>query len=301
MFIDMRSNCLIFRLSTAVFFYCICLPNHAAVNDVFPTDYIALKDGTLNSTFYLSHRELKGPYSKGDKLFNGAVDSDLAAIRLSYHMNIGQHYTFAPVAVMSWVNSQSSLGVASKVFGDETKGLTDLRLGGSFWFHRDYDKRQYAAVSLIAAIPTGHYDEHQILNAGENRWKWILGGGIIFPIGERLVIDLSPEVAWYGDNNDYLVQNKLEQEVSYALTGYLRYKFTPDFQLVTGAQVNRGGANAINGIDQHNAPENTRLSVGILYVTSNKDQWQLRYSNDLNAQYGFRTTNEVTLRLTSQF
>ena len=279
----------------------ICIPVSAAVNDVFPTDYIALKDGTLNTALYLGHRRQQGPYVNGHKVFDGSINSSLAAIRLSYHMDIGKNYTFAPVAVMSWADTSSGPALLSRAIGDETKGLTDLRLGGTFWFHRNFDRREYAAVSLFAALPTGHYDERQILNPGENRWKWILSGGLMLPIGNRLVVDLSPEIAWYGDNNDYLVRHRLEQDTSYALTGYLRYKITPDFQLVTGAQINRGGATAIDGINQNNAPENTRLSLGILYLTPSRDQWQLRYSHDSGTEYGFKTTNEVILRLTSQF
>lgn len=279
----------------------LSVPASAAVNDVFPTDYIAMKDGTLNTTFYLGHREQQGPYVKGHKVLNGSIDTDLAALRLSYHMNVGERYTFAPVAVMSWANSQSGPSLLSRAIGDESKGMTDLRLGGSFWFHRDFDKRQYAAVSLFAALPTGHYDERQILNAGENRWKWIMSGGLMFPIGNRLVIDLSPEIAWYGDNNDYLGKYRLEQDVSYALTGYLRYRITPDFQLVTGAQINRGGATAIDGKDLNNAPENTRLSLGVLFFTPGRDQWQVRYSHDSSTEYGFKTINELIVRLTTQF
>lgn len=281
--------------------FMFCTPSSAAVNDVFPTDYIAMKDGTLNTTLYLGHREQQGPYVNGHKVLNGSIDTDLAAMRLSYHMNVGERYTFAPVAVMTWANNHSGPRALSRAIGDESKGLTDLRLGGSFWFHRDFDKRQYAAVSLFAALPTGHYDEHQILNTGENRWKWILSGGVMFPIGNRLVVDLSPEIAWYGDNNDYLSRYRLEQDVSYALTGYLRYRITPDFQLVTGAQINRGGATAINGKDLNNAPENTRLSLGVLFFTPGRDQWQVRYSRDSSTEYGFKTTNEVVVRLTTQF
>lgn len=282
-----------------VFF--INAPVSAAVNDVFPTDYIALKDGTLNTALYLAHREQQGPYVNGHKVFDGSIESNITALRLSYHMDIGERYTFAPVAVMSWTSVNSGPAPLSRAIGDETKGLTDLRLGGSFWFHRDYEKREYAAVSLIAALPTGHYDERQILNAGENRWKWILSGGMMFPIGNRLVIDVSPEIAWYGENKDYLVRHRLEQETSYALTGYLRYRITPDFQLVTGAQINRGGATSIDGKDLNNAPENTRLSLGILFFTPNRDQWQLRFSHDTGNENGFKTINEVILRLTTLF
>lgn len=39
---------------------------------------------------------------------------------------------------------------------------------------------KYIAASLFAALPTGRYDENQVLYADENQWKWILGGGLIF-------------------------------------------------------------------------------------------------------------------------
>jgi hypothetical protein len=272
------------------------LSAQAAVNDVFPSDYIALPDGSLNLTYYLSHREQDGPYKHGHKLFDGRLNTNLAAIRISHHHQIGNDYTFAPIAVLSWANSESSDGVLSKLIGERASGLADLRLGGSFWIHQDRKNQQFAAISMIASLPTGSYQQDRILNIGENRWKWTLGGGLIWPLGDRWLIDAIPEVTWYGDNNDYKGNRKLEQDVSTALTGYLRFLITPQFQLITGAQINRGGATKINEVDQNNAPNNTRLSLGLLYLTPEKQQWQLRYSHDAAVDNGFLTADELTLR-----
>lgn len=277
------------------------MPAGAAVNDIFPTDFIALKDGTTVAALYLADRKQEGFYVKGRKQLDGTIDTQITALRLSHHISVGERYTFSPVAVLAWSKSQTAPNLVSNILGDEAKGMADIRLGGSFWLYRNFEERKYAAISLIATLPTGEYNKRQILNIGENRWKWVLSGGLMFPIGEKFVVDLSPEVAWYGDNNDYLDRFKLEQDMSYALTAYLRYRFTPKFQLVTGTQFNRGGAASINGINQNNAPENTRLSIGLLLFTSDNNQWQLRYSRDSEIENGFRTADEIVLRLNKQF
>jgi len=274
---------------------------HGAVNDIFPSDYVALKDGTLNGTYYLSHRRQEGPIRDGKRLFDGAIDTDLAAIRMSYHMDVGTSSTFAPLVVLSWADSDASSGRLSRIIGDEATGMADLRVGGSFWFHRDREKREFLGVSLVAMLPTGHYNDKRVINIGENRWKWVLGGGMIWPLGEKWIVDISPEVAWYGDNDDYAGNRKLEQDVSYALTSYLRYRITPQFHLYAGLQFNRGGETAINGVDQDNAPDNQRTSFGLLYLTPGRDQWQLRYSRDSSIDNGFKTEDEIALRYSVLF
>ena len=58
-------------------FFMLCTHASAAVNDVFPTDYIAMKDGTISTTLYLGHREQQGPYVNGHKVFAGKLKPNL--------------------------------------------------------------------------------------------------------------------------------------------------------------------------------------------------------------------------------
>lgn len=63
--------------------------------------------------------------------------------------------------------------------------------------------------------------------AGENRWRYVLSAGRQKDTTPRFLVDPSPEIAFYDDNNGYTGNRKLEQRRSYALTGreiLLRYQ-----------------------------------------------------------------------------
>lgn len=284
------------RFFCAAWLLLVSNSSYGAVNDIFPTDAVALPDGTVNMALYAAHRKQAGPYLRGEKLLNGEIDIDIAAVRLSRHLHLNDSFSLAPIAVLSWSRSETSPQSLSNLIGHQANGLGDLRLGGALWFLRDPKNLRYASVNLLATLPTGSYDKNQALNIGENRWKWVLGGGLLWSLSDHWVVDIAPEIAWYGDNDTYVGQRKLSQDMSAALTGYLRYRVTPKFHLMAGGQVNRGGATAINGVSQHNAPDNTRLSFGLFYLTDDKQQWQLRYSRDIDIDAGFRTAGELTLR-----
>ncbi len=38
---------------------------NAAVNDIYPTDFVALPSGSVNVTIYSAHQKISGPYANG--------------------------------------------------------------------------------------------------------------------------------------------------------------------------------------------------------------------------------------------
>lgn len=274
----------------------------AAVSDVYPTDFVALKDGTTNVTLYAVSQQAEGPYRNGGLQLKGEVGLNGAALRVSRLHEFGdeRRYAVAPIAVLSWSEAIPN-AAAARVVGNEVQGLGDLRLGTSLWFVLDRPNREYASVTFFAILPTGQYDGRQALNIGENRYRYTLAGGWMRPLGERWVMDLSPEIAFYGANTDYPMKRVMRQDVSYALTAYLRYRFTPAFQWSAGAQINRGGASTVNGATLSGAPNNTRLSTGLLLMATPEQQWQLRVSRDVDSDNGFRLGSEIALRLNYSF
>lgn len=275
---------------------------HTAVNDIFPTDFVALPDGMSNVTIYGASQHGEGPYRNGTAQMPGEVNLNLFAMRFARQFSVGPEgkYAAGPVAVLSYGDIAFDRKLAS-TFGPGSAGMGDLRLGGAFWFHIDRTNREYGAIALSVALPTGTYNGSRVFNAGENRFKYVLSAGWIQQLGKRWVMDLSPEIAFYGDNDEYLGNRRLSQSVSYALTGYLRYRLDPKLQLVGGAQINRGGATTLDGVPLSGAPDNTRLSAGVLLVTGQHANLQLRYSRDVHIDNGFRSTGDITLRYTISF
>lgn len=277
-------------------------PAFAAQNDLLPTDLIALPDRQLNLALYAAQQSMTGPWRDGQQQLAGEAAIRLTALRVVRHFSVGEQgrYTVAPVAILTAADASANATLAA-VAGREASGVGDLRVGTSFWFHVDRENREYATATLLMTLPTGDYRSSQLLNIGENRIKTVLSLGWMKPLSQRWVLDLSPEVAVFGDNERYLGQRRLSQDVAYAMTATLRHRTTAAWHWYGSAQVNRGGATRVDGQAGTGAPDNTRLALGTLLFTGDGEQWQLRYARDVEASNGFRTDGELVLRWSQVF
>ncbi len=280
-----------------------CVPVSAAQSDFqFPTDFVALPDGTFNVAAYGVRQNLSGTWRGGVEHPVGGITTDAFAIRAPRHFSVGEggKYTLAPVMVMSAADAETTVPALAAT-GRQASGFGDLRLGSSFWFHVDRANREFAMATLLFTLPTGDYKPGQALNVSENRWKAVFSLGWMQQLGRGWVLELAPEVAFYGDNDRYLSTRRLSQDVAYALTGTLRYRFTPDLHGYVTGQLNRGGAAQVNGRPAMDGPENTRLAAGVLWFAGGGHQLQLRYARDTHIQNGFRNDGELALRWSRAF
>lgn len=276
-------------------------PTYAAINDVLPADYFPLAAGTTSVATYLYDRQLVGPYSKGLRVLDGTVDTQIAVLRAVHFLSVADK-PVSLIAVLPW--SQSSVGPAmlAGAIGREARGLGDFRFGATGWLLANRESGEYFAVTGLLFLPTGDYNRQQTLNVGENRYKVTLNAGWIRPITQAFIFEVIPEAAWFGVNSDYVGGRSLSQKPAYALTSYLRFRASPNWQFYTGAQINQGGETQINGIDQNNAPDNKRMMLGTSYLTDDKkNQWQIRLARDTSVKNGFKMGSEVMLRYLNMF
>jgi Putative MetA-pathway of phenol degradation len=271
----------------------------AAVNDIFPGDYTALPEGATVITAYLYDREYDSLYSKGQRVAEGNLQSDIAALRFVRYYRLGD-YTVAPVAVLPYAMSHVEGGLR-RALGDGSNGFIDARLGVTIWLVNQPQTRDHLGLTLITFIPTGAYISTRAVNAGENRWKTTLGLGGIHGIGERWTLDVASELAWYGANESYLGNRRLEQQPSYALTGYLRYRVLPDAEIFVGGQVNGGGETEINSVAQKNVLHSRRASLGLTYSPTRSTQLIARYAHETSTDNGLHLSDEVALRWAKGF
>lgn len=284
-------------------FFSLLLPalaSHAAVNDVMPGDYFPLQPGQTTLTVYAYDREFQGPYAGGRQAFDGRIDSTVLALRAVRSFQVG-NTTFAGVAVLPWSDSQVSPAPLATALGEKAKGLSDLRLGLTAWLINDKVTANYLGISGMLIAPTGEYDDRQVLNAGENRWRYVLSAGWQKDITPRFLFELSPELAFYGNNNDYIGNRKLEQRRSVALTGYLRWRVTSAWHVHVGGQRNWGGETRINGVDLRNPANNERVMAGMTWFLPDQQQVILRLARDTDIDNGFRTGREILLRYQKGF
>ena len=273
---------------------------YAAVNDVLPGDYFPLQPGQTTLAVYAFDRTQHGPYVDGQKVFDGRIESDILVMRVARSFRLGDT-TIAGVAVLPWSDSRVDPAPLAAALGSRSKGVGDLRLGLTAWLINDKTTAHYLGLGGMLITPTGGYDARQILNPGENRWRFVLSGGWQKDITPRFLVELSPEIAFYGDNDDYAGSRKLEQHTSYALTGYLRWRVSPVWHVHVGAQVNQGGETRINGVDQRNPANNERVMAGTSWFLPHQQQLILRFAKDADIDNGFRTGREILLRYQKAF
>ena len=286
------------RIGITASLWLVVAAANAAVNDIYPTDFVALPSGSVNVTVYSGHQKFTGRYANGVRTEAGEAIANQVVLRASRVFALGenQQYAWAPVVALGYadINTNSTLGTILR--GSNASGMGDLRVGNAFWFHIDRANRTYGLIGLFAGFPTGEYNTSSALNVGENRVRYVLSAGWMQPIAGKWLIDVAPEVAIYGEDDRYLGTRVRTQDTSYALTSYLRYRQSDVLQFYGGAQINRGGATQVGGIQTTGAPDNTRLYLGTMLFTSPKQQWQLRYSKDVQIENGLRSDGEISLR-----
>lgn len=276
------------------------IAGNAAVNDVMPGDYFPLQPGQSTLTAYAYDREFQGPYADGQQTLDGRIDNNAIALRATRMFRVGDTI-LAGVAVLPFSDSRVSPAPLAKALGTKAEGLSDLRFGLTAWMINDKAAANYLGISGMLIAPTGDYSARQLLNAGENRWRYVLSAGWQKDITSRFLVELSPEIAFYGDNNDYAGNRRLEQRRSHAMTGYLRWRVTPAWHMHVGGQINRGGESRINGVDQRNPANNERMMAGMSWFLHDQQQLILRYAEDVSIDNGFRNAREILLRYQKAF
>lgn len=150
------------------------------------------------------------------------------------------------------------------------------------------------AVWLTA--PTGDYDKNRIINIGANRWVFKPEVAFGTPIGPTW-LEFNTYVSLYGDNDDYLGDNKLEQKPLYAVEGHYSYSFNRALWASLDATYNKGGETKINGADQDNQQQNTLVGASLGFMLSPQFGGLIAYSDTVSVRTGSPDVNTWTLRL----
>jgi hypothetical protein len=274
-----------------------CLSNsalNAAVNDVIPGDYEAPGVGVNLATLYLAKKIMVGPYIAGSKLTDEKVTSLITALKLTATIDVGG-YTVCPMVALPYSVTKSEGQTITAILGDKSVGTADIIMGATGWLINDKKKNQYLAATLLLIAPTGKYDSQQLLNVGENRYKSTLNIGYVQKLSDDFLIEISPELAVYGRNNDSLGR-KIGQAPSYALSTNLRYNQTSQLTLFSGFQQNWGGETTVDRVWQNDALKTQKATAGAYYYTIGGTQILLKYGRDFGTQSGMKTTDDLLLR-----
>ena len=272
----------------------ICVYSYAAVNDIIPSDYEApLANSTVISLNYLT-KELHTNTLPS----NQYIKQNTYALRYSYGFDIDGKILSLAVAI-PYSNLKTQGDTLSSFIGEKSSGLSDSIFSSTYWFISDRKNKEFLALTMTLSTPNGKYEESQLLNAGEDRYKTTFNIGYITKISEIFIFEISPEIVFYGNNkteNNKTENDKIEQKSSYAINSNLRYKPNKKYELFSGFQHNLQSETIKNNIEQNNDYFYQKYSLGGAYYTDKFHQIMIRFAQESDKEYGFKTEKEMLLR-----
>ena len=291
------------RLAVLVLCACCIAPARASVLDILPGDVVARAPGSYALAAYLAQRSSAGPYRSGALTGNARVGTDIAAVRLTgYGVVAGMRWAWS--VMPSWSTAQLAEGGMPVTFGRNAAGSADVRLSATLWPVADLrggGGGENRSLTVAWFEPTGNYSNQRVLNIGENRRKLAFLAGWSAPMTQSLRLEVVPELAFYGDNHDYLNGKIRTQDNTLALTSYLRLHLAPQWEVQAGAQFNGGGETSVNGARQNDLARNTRLMLGASHLLARDTLVSLRYGVDTRIENGMRLDREWLFRLAYRF
>lgn len=262
---------------------------NAAVNDLIPSDYEAPKaNSTVMSLNYLTKELNTANLEK-----NQNIKQNTYALRYTYGLDIDGKILALGVAVPYSVLKTNG-EILSSFIGKKSSGFSDAIFSSSYWLINDRKKRDFLALTMTLTTPNGHYNESQVLNAGENRYKTTFAIGYITKLTDSILFELSPEIGIYGDNKTE--NSTIEQKNSYAITSNLRYKPNNKYEIFTGFQHNYLGDSIKNDVTQNSDYFYQKYSVGGVYYTDKFNQILVRFAHESDKEYGLRGDKEMQFR-----
>lgn len=268
--------------------------------DIDAGDYTALPDGTNVGLLYAQHAQRNRLYSQGSAApGNNGLNSDIGILRGVHFMKIGG-FIVDPQFLLPFGQLKAT-GDLSNPLG-KGSGVGDLILAATVWVVNDPANRTYLGITPFLYAPTGSYDVNKPLNLGENRWKYALQVGAIFPVSDKITIDLAADVTAYGRNNNATPDGKSQkQSVTSQMQAFARYALTPLWDIRAGASWSHVGNQTLADTSLNSGSNNTKIQLGTAIFISPTTQLLATWGQDIKVTNGFHESSRINLRLLQIF
>jgi hypothetical protein len=154
----------------------------------------------------------------------------------------------------------------------------------------------FLSGAMTVVTPTGDYDKDRIINIGANRWVYKPEIAFGTPIGPTW-LELNTYVAFYGDNDDYQGNRKLEQKPIYTLESHYSYTINRALWVGVDAIYNTGGETRIDAANQDNKQENVLLGATMGFMLTPQFGGLVAYTDTVSERTGSPDVNTWTFRL----
>jgi len=275
------------------------LSHSALAVDVDAGDYTALPAGTNLALAYYQTASRDELYAGGNVVDGDfSLASDVGILRGVHFMELGG-YIVDPQFLLPFGTLDASKDIAA--LGEES-GVGDLILAATVWLVNKPKDNTYFGITPYIYLPTGTYDNEKGLNLGENRYKFVLQAGYITNLTEDISFDFVADVMLYGENDEFGASKAtMEQEASFQLQAFLRYKMSPTWDFRVGLSQTFGGETKVDGTKMNDAAEVSKMSIGTTYFITPSIQLAATYGRDLAVENGFSEDNRLNLRVLKVF
>ena len=150
---------------------------------------------------------------------------------------------------------------------------------------RNAEQQTIVGASVRIFIPTGEYDNTEHINLGSNRWSYRFEIGASRGFGAWTVEGMA-NVWLFGENDDFLQGNYLQQDELWVVKTHLIYTFQPGFWIGMGIGYGSGGRTIVNGIPRDNRQENWRIGANLAYALNKRHGINLTIGSGFNQGAG---------------
>lgn len=140
-----------------------------------------------------------------------------------------------------------------------------------------------ASIKVIA--PTGEYYSDRLVNVGANRWTTRLKLGAVYPLKEKLLLEVSASTWFFGDDPDF-VTGKKEQEPIYSAEANLIKRIRPGLWASLDATYYYGGRQTIGGNQLRNSQSNLKLGGTVVVPFLQRHAVKVGYAHGVITRYG---------------
>jgi len=140
------------------------------------------------------------------------------------------------------------------------------------------DSETTIGLGLVARLPTGQYYKEKLINLGKNRYALRPQLGMQHIQG-KWSAEITGEVAFYTNNNEFFGDTKLEQDPLYIAHGHLIYTHSPGFWLGASLGYDYGGENTIDGLKKDNHKQDIGWALSAAYPINRVSGLKLTYIN----------------------
>ena len=219
-------------------------------------------------------------------VFNPTVTYEAEILQSGYY----KAFALTPkrAASLTAILNMGRVSGESAVFSESSSGFGDVMV--EFNMHLNNAEPIYNnpmlmrykpgfSVNLIAdlVIPTGEYDDDQLVNLGQNRWMGRVGTPIVKQLGpwvpgRRTTLEVIPSVWLFGDNDDYALGD-LETDPLFQLEAHLTRDL--DEKLWVSLDLNwlSEGESTIGGVSGDSVDV---LTVGVMGAVSLTERLNLK-------------------------